>query len=83
MGAIELYRIKMCALKGWPEDSKMLILWDVYVRHRDTDLIEWMKNEFQNIIVLYIPANLTKMVQLLDSYLNAMMKTSLYTLRNE
>ena len=26
--AIELYIIKMCALKGWPEDSKILILWD-------------------------------------------------------
>ena len=59
VAAIDLYRIKMCALKGWPEDLKVLILWDVYVHHRDTDLIEWMKNEFKHIIVLYIHANLT------------------------
>ena len=79
---IENYRVRMCFTNGWEHDSKLLILWDVYVRHRDQDLVVWMRITFPNIIVLFIPANLTEICQPLDRYFNALMKTILYTLRN-
>ena len=59
---IEEYRIKTCRDNGWDSTSKMLILWDVYVCHRDPELMEWMKDKYQSIIVLYIPANLKEIV---------------------
>ena len=63
----------------------MLILWDVYVRHRDPELLEWMKDKYQSILVLYTPANLTEGVQLLDRYFNAsiMKRQMVLGLRNE
>jgi len=78
--AIEEYRRKTVAAKGLPEDSKMLILWDVYCRHRDEDLKEFMSQHMPNIIVIYIPANLTEICQPLDRYFNALLKTKMYNL---
>ena len=80
---VENYRVATCIAKGLPEDSKMLIMWDVYVRHRDKDFLEWMKGKFLHIIVLFIPANLTEICQPLDRYFNACLKRMLYQLRNE
>ena len=80
---VEKFRVSIFIVKGLSKDSKMLILWDVYVRHRDKDFLEWMKCTFVHIIVLFIPANLTEIGQPLDRYFNACLKRMLYQLRNE
>ena len=79
----EEYRKRMILRLGLEDDQKMLIIWDVYCRHKDKCLREWMKTTFPHIIVLYVPANLTEMLQALDVYFNAVFKTTLSHLRNK
>lgn len=81
--ALEDHRKRVVARKKLDKDAKVLILWDVYCRHRDADLLDWMKKEFPNIIVIFVPANLTELGQPLDIFFNSMLKTKLYKLRNE
>lgn len=38
----------------------MIIIWDVYCRHRDGDLLKWIRKEFPFIIILFVPANMTE-----------------------
>ena len=80
---LERYRTEVCIRKNLPLSSKLLILWDVYVRHRDPEFMSWIKTTYVHIIVLFIPANLTELVQPLDRWFNAIMKTLQYKLRNE
>ena len=69
--------------KGLDANQKMLIIWDVYCRHRDADLLEWIRKEYPNIIILFIPANLTEICQPLDIYFNALFKTILNRLMSQ
>ena len=62
--------------KGYDSAQKMIVLWDVYCRHRDEDLLKMIKEEYANIIVLFVPANLTEICQPLD-------KVKLANLRSE
>jgi hypothetical protein len=71
------YHQRVIHEKGLPADQKMLVIWDVYCRHRDADLLTWIKEKFPNLILLFIPANLTELCQPLDLYFNALFKTKL------
>ena len=66
----ENYRRRIVRESRYPEDETMLILWDVYVCHRDRDFIEWIQGRFLRIIILYVPENLTNIYQPLDIYFN-------------
>ena len=80
--AAEEWRKSLCERHGFPLDSCMLILWDVYSKHRDGVLLAWMKEEFPCLIVLFIPANLTELLQPLDCFLNAKFKLLIAALLN-
>ena len=41
-------------------EQHMIVIWDVYCRHRDDSLLEWIREEFPCIIVLFVPANMTE-----------------------
>ena len=69
--------------KGLESDQKMIILWDVYCRHRDPDLLELIQEEYPHIVLLHIPANLTEICQPLDIYFNSQFKVKLASLRNK
>lgn len=71
---IENHSVRMCFTNGWEHDSKSLISWDSYYRHRDVDFVSFMKCAFQHIIFLIIPANFTETCQPLDRYFNALIK---------
>mmetsp|Transcript_14770 Transcript_14770/g.22095 ORF Transcript_14770/g.22095 Transcript_14770/m.22095 type:complete len:98 (+) Transcript_14770:240-533(+) len=77
------YHQRVIHEKGLPAEQKMLIIWDVYCRHRDADLLAWIKERFPNILILFIPANLTEMCQPLDLYFIALFKTILNRLMAE
>ena len=70
------FRREYAASNGLDPNTKMLILWDVYCRHRDGDLREFMAENTPNLIVLFVPANLTEKGQPLDIYFNAAFKVS-------
>ena len=77
------YHKEVINKKGLDANQKMLIIWDVYCRHRDADLLEWIRKEYPNIIILFIPANLTEICQPLDIYFNALFKTILNRLMSQ
>ena len=79
----ESYHRRVIDQKGYNDDRKMLIIWDVYVRHRDQDLLDWIEGSFSHIIVLFIPANLTEICQPLDLYFNAKFKMIYAWIRNK
>ena len=79
---VERYRQEVVAEKGYDADQKMIILWDVYCRHRDRDLLDHIKEDYPNIIVPFVPANLTELCQPLDIYFNAEFKMKSATIRN-
>ena len=80
---VEDYRKKMIEERRLQADQKMIVLWDVYCRHRDTDLLDFIKSEYPNVIVLFVPANLTETCQPLDVCFNSEFKVKLASLRNE
>ena len=77
---VEEYRVKISNEEGLGDDCKLLILWDVYCRHRDHDLLSTMKDKYPHLLVLFIPANLTELCQPLDIYFNATFKTKMSAL---
>ena len=79
---VEDYRRSVVQEKNLPEDSKMIILWDVYCRHRDDSLKIFIAQHCPNIIVLFVPANLTEKGQPLDIFFNAILKVNMYKLRD-
>ena len=83
MTELEKYRVRKAKEMELPEDQKIIILWDVYCRHRDACLKAWMQETFPHILVLFVPANLTEKGQPLDRWFNAVLKTLLASLRNE
>lgn len=81
--AAEEYRTKVIEENdSLNEDQKMIIVWDVYVRHRDPDLLLWIKETYPHIIILFVPANLTELCQPLDIYFNGEFKMVLANLRS-
>ena len=62
---------------GLPEDSKTLLLWDVFRAHRTEPVLEKLKTE--NIEVVFIPANCTSELQPLDLSVNKPLKYHLKT----
>ena len=79
----EDYRRQVVEARRLQEDQKMMILWDVYCRHRDKDLLTHIREEYPHIIILFVPANLTDICQPLDIYFNAEFKVTLASLRNK
>ena len=73
---IEKHRVRMCFTTSWEHDSKLMILWDVHVRHRHADFV------FPHMIVLFILANITEIFQPFDRYFNALIKSLLCALHN-
>lgn len=74
--AMETYRCQVIADDpALKDDQYMIVIWDVYCRHRDGDLFTWMRKTFVYIIVLFVPANMTEICQPLDVYFNAPLKT--------
>ena len=78
----ENYRRSVVQEKDLPKDAKMIVLWDIYCRHRDDDLKSFMAQHCPNIIVLFVPANLTEKGQPLDIFFNAILKVNMYKLRD-
>ena len=83
MRLVEDYRKRTVQENELPTDQKMIILWDVYCRHRDEDLLALIRDEYPNIILLFVPANLPEICQPLDIYFNAEFKVTLANLRNK
>ena len=54
----EEYRKRMILRLGLEDGQKMLIIWDVYCRHKDKCLREWMKTTSPHIIVRYVPVQI-------------------------
>ena len=80
---VEDHRKRLVEERNLNLDQKMIILWDVYCRHRDPDLLELIRNEYKHLIILFVPANLTEICQPLDIYFNSEFKVKLASLRNE
>lgn len=81
---VEQYRKKLVEDENLvDEETKVLIIWDVYCRHRDDDLLQWMRQEYPQILLLFVPANLTELCQPLDIYFNARFKTILSRIAGE
>lgn len=55
-------------------DQKMIVLIDVYCRHRDKEFLDLVKQRYPNILLLFVPANITEIGQPLDIYYNASFK---------
>ena len=68
--------------KGYTPQKKMLVVQNVYVCHRDPELLEEIEVKYPNIVILFIPANLTKICQPLDIWFNAQFKVTYATIRN-
>lgn len=62
---------------GLPDESKALLLWDVFRAHRTGPVLEKLKTE--NIEVVFIPANCTSELQPLDLSVNKPLKDHLKT----
>lgn len=76
--AIEKYRKGVIgADSSLGNDQKMIVIWDVYCRHRDDELLQWMRTDFPQIVVLFVPANMTEICQPLDVFFNAPLKTAM------
>ena len=43
---VNRYHQRVIREKGLPVDQKMLIIWNVFCRHCDTDLLAWIKDKF-------------------------------------
>jgi hypothetical protein len=57
--------------KGCDVDSTYwVLLWDVHCTHRDEEVLSTLKAEIPNLIILFIPANLTSVCQPLDLSFN-------------
>lgn len=76
--AIERYRKGVIAAdNSLGKDQKMIVIWDVYCRHRDDVLLQWMRTNFPQIVVLFVPANMTEVCQPLDIFFNAPLKMAM------
>ena len=80
---VEKYCQRVVQQKNLDKDSKLLILWDVYCRHHDNDLIMFRKTKLPNLIVVFVPVNLTELIQPLDRAFNAQFKCKLNRLHEE
>ena len=58
-----------------PTVTKWLLLWDVYSSHRSQPLFEYLKAKYPNLIILFVPANCTPVLQPLDVLFNATWKS--------
>ena len=76
-------RLRVVEVQRLPSDQKMIILWDVYCRHRDSDLLDFIRDRYPNIIVQFVPVSLTEIYQPLDILFNAEFKITLATLKNK
>ena len=79
----EQYRQSVIETSGLSPNQKMIILWDIYCRHRNPDLLKLIKEEYPHLVILFVPANLTEICQPVDIYFNAEFKVTLASLRNE
>ena len=74
---LEKYRVSTVAKMKLADNQKMVVLLDVYCRHRDADFLDWVKTDLPNIIIIFVPANITEIGQPLDIYFNAYFKMRL------
>jgi hypothetical protein len=59
---------------GLPSDQKLILLMDVCCRHKDKSLFKYIKEKCSDILVLFVPANLTSLGQPLDVGFNFVFK---------
>ena len=57
-----------------PKKTKWLMLWDVHYSHRAQIVLEFLKATYPNLIIMFVPANCTTVLQPLDVLFNAMWK---------
>ena len=57
-----------------PADQKSVLIMDVYSAHRDKSFLQWVKDTYPFLIVLFVPANFTPFCQPLDVSFNAVFK---------
>jgi hypothetical protein len=80
---LELYRKATIVKLGLPADQKLLLIWDVYCRHRDHDLLQdFLPAHCPNFIILFVPANMTELAQPLDVGFNFQFKNAIANARN-
>ena len=55
----------------------MIVLWGVYFRHFDPELLWWLKQEYPCLATIFVPTNITDLCNPLNIYLNANLNTTL------
>jgi hypothetical protein len=57
-----------------PETAHWLFLIDVFWAHRSPEFITWIQQNFKTVILVYVPANCTPVLQPLDVLFNSAWK---------
>lgn len=60
---------------GLPMDHPSLLVWDVHYSHRCSEILEYLT--FNNVLVAFIPANTTDLLQPMDVAVNRPFKSAL------
>jgi hypothetical protein len=83
ISVLEQHRQRVCEEKGLAADQKMVLLLDVYCRHRDQSLFAYIRAHCPNIIITFVPANLTPLCQPLDVGFNFVFKRNIAQARQQ
>lgn len=57
-----------------PARQNWVLLWDCYSVHRDADVRAWAKEKFPTLVLLFVPAGFTYLLQPLDVSVNRVLK---------
>lgn len=68
------YRAGILTKKGLPQNSKVIIYWDVYSVHISAEMRDWVRNTYSWIILIYVPAGCTGVLQPCDVGLRRVFK---------
>jgi DDE superfamily endonuclease len=68
--------VRACKAVGLdPKQAKSILHFDAYPVHIAKEFIEWMKAEYPQLILVYVPANCTSKMQIADVVLNRPLKS--------
>ena len=65
------------------EHQRCVLKWDVYAVHREERTMEWIKNKFPWILLLFVPARCTSKLQELDVGVNSHIQAGSKTAMND
>lgn len=63
--------------RGDPLTQSWVLLWDCYSVHRAVEVLAWVKKHFKTLILLFVPASCTPLLQPLDLCFNYPFKCGL------